>query len=255
MNNKNIYSVLEICDSTYFHDIDKLYLGDGENIFEVDWLDELPLIFTRPFHKFQMIIRSSCRTRYINSFMMGMFGRICNFDVITLTQGITLKKDQDVDFFGQLIELQLLKQELWPESLIMYAIYYIANILYLLDANCCPLQVGLKESQSDKIETLEDYINILVRYGCDYAFSVPSRFIHRKMAKLLKVYATRNKKNRGQDSMKNVPDFLRQDLNNLYMVLNRRRAFIHALSNVNMLDSTLITNEILKEFEKIKREF
>ena len=253
-----IHAISDICDSNIFYDVGKLYLGNQDSIFEINWLDEIIPVLEQPSHKFQMIIRSSCLSDYIQQFLMGVLGRLYNFQVTVLTSGIRLKERQKTDFYGYLIELQLLKYQLWSMDLVKYLVYYTANILYLLDVACCPFNNQIRLQRQTNEEMLPSYIGGLIRYGCDYAF-LPERFIHNKMAKLLCFYASRNRGKKGRDAKNNplkyMPNFLRRDLRNISMVLNRRHAVMEALANVNEFNNTLITTELLAQFDVIQREF
>jgi len=259
-----IYDESECLDQVLYTNPKCKYIGYGDEIFEVESVEEMMHLFNFPIESFQIIIRTTLESWMVEHFFLSNLGRIYNYEVTLINESIRLI-DDDTRFLCSAYnaEFRLLKPTVWSDKLLSYLIFYTLRVICLIDYPSCPAK-SLHIAQSNDDLTIAYYVYFLLKECCISAFE-PGFFIHDGMAKLLKFLAIKNNEsnnNRERRERRSPTDYhfelprsVKSDLEMITSILNRRNSFSDALEKAKEFNVSTITEKMIDEFENIRRRF
>ena len=204
---------------------------------------------------YYVILRTTYAYDSIISILYSLFSKIFSIDVSELAwDEVKFENEIDVkprdELMAYSVKFDVIRPNLWNPFNLSKMVFYSLSLLELLDYKYCPPDM-------QPIRTLGDILFELLHLKNSQISQHQSQFFHRGMAEL--ITTLRNLQARSSSHnwrfLRDGPQFLNSDASGITFVLQSRRDINDAISRVNEYDSTYITNEILTQYETMRRNF
>jgi hypothetical protein len=243
--------IQEIEDNSGWRDLNKFYFSDGSGIYSCWWINE---VFNTkdPFRNiddgiFYFAIRSNSRMLDIEHFFRLLFIKIAEVECVEIS-------NEDIKYIGwshprglrtYVAKFTIYNPAYWGRNLTKLA-YYMLTLSTIVDF----LITGEHMSGDSLSSALYDVFNsrdqLLLR----------DRFFHSGIADLFNsLIARRNDPEKVRSSLSDGTRLIGTDMDNLVLVLQSRDDVNSVLNRVEEFDSEKITNEMLNQYDTIRRHF
>jgi len=245
--------IQELEDSQSWINLDSVCFSNEETIHCYRWFDDLFQTIEHPYQEIisnaiYLVIRTNRDYATIFSFLRSLFLKIAEIDVVEIAS-------EDIEFTGAqypkdtlrayAVEYIIIRPELWNTENLAKLIYYIYIVSSLIDY---PFGRG--------VITGSTLGNIVFSIFHKDRHINEDRFIHRGMAKLLNSLIDLRQTNKRESSFVfDGPRFISNDIEGIGFVLQSREDLNEALNRVDGFDVTKMTDEILIQYDKMRRNF
>ena len=241
----------EIEDSEYWRDLSKFCFSDGKTIHSRSWINSAFDSLKDPFKAaldgtFYFVVRSNSRLLDIEHFFRLSFIKIAQSECIEISS-------EDIVFTGwkaargmraYMVEFNIYNHHYWEENLTRL-VYYMLTLATIVD-----FPLSGEHMRNDSIADA-----VFEVYNHDNRID-PNKFFHRGMAKLFNVLINRRANpNKTRAMITDGPRIIIADMENLSLVLQSREDTNAALSRVKEFNSEKITDELLIQYETMRRHF
>lgn len=249
MPDKN--SIQEIEDNKNWRDLNKFYFSDGKTIHSCLWINEA--FNTKNSFKnvtdgiFYFAVRSNTRMLDIEHFFRILFIKIAEIECVEIS-------DEDIVYIGwshprglrtYIAKFMIYSPSYWGGNLTKLA-YYMLTLATTIDF----LISGEHMSGDSLSSALYNVFN-----GREQLL-LPDRFFHGGIAALFNtLILRRNDPNKIRSALTDGTRLIGADMDNLVLVLQSRDDVNSVLSRVEEFDSEEITNEMLTQYDTIRRHF
>ena len=241
----------EIEDSKYWRDLSKFCFSDGKTIHSRSWINSAFDNLKTPFKAaldgtFYFVVRSNSRLLDIEHFFRLSFIKIAQSECIEISS-------EDIVFTGwkaargmraYMVEFNIYNHHYWEENLTRL-VYYMLTLATIVD-----FPLSGEHMRNDSIADA-----VFEVYNQDNRID-PNKFFHGGMAKLFNVLINRRANpNKMRAMITDGPRIISADMENLSLVLQSREDTNAALSRVKEFNSEKITDELLIQYETMRRHF
>lgn len=238
-------------DSQCWTLLDNVCFSDGKKIHDVAWFDDIFNILKHPTEindTFYLVVRTSRNHNMVFSFLRSLFLKIMEIEVEEISS-------EDVEFHGDgykglelrayVVEYKIISPELWNAKNLAKLVYYTYSLSSLIDY---PFSRGIVNGTS-----LGSAVFNIFHQD---AFIDEERFFHSGLASLLNnLISLRQTNKRESPFIFDGPRFITNDIEGIEFVLQSREDLDEALTRVDDFDSTKITDEILVQYDSMRRNF
>lgn len=242
--------IQEIEDNKEWRKLDKFCFADGKTIYSSGWINEV--FDTKNSFKgvvdgvFYFVVRSNSRILDMEHFFRMLFIKIAEIECVEIS-------NEEVKYIGWsnarrlrtfVIKFIMYKPAYWEENLTKL-VYYMLTLSTIVD-----FPISGETMASDSLsDALYDVYN-------ENKKIIPDRFFHSGLAELLNTFMSRKfDKTKNPSMLIESPTLLGNDMDNLVLVLQSRDDLSSALNRVEEFDSEKITNEILIQYDMMRRHF
>jgi len=246
--------IQEIEDNQCWMLLDNVCFSNGKAIYDFPWFDDIFDISKYTYQDiisdvFYFVIRTNRNHNRIFSFLRSLFLKLVEIDITEISS-------EDVEFSGEnykksfelrvfVVEYKIIRPELWNEQNLAKMIYYIYVLSSLIDY---PFGKGVIDGT-----TLGNVVFSIFQH--DKHINT-EKFFHSGLAKLLNsLIDIRQTSKRDATFVYDGPRFVSNDIEGIEFVLQSRENLNEALDRVDGFDVSKITDEILIQYDKMRRNF
>lgn len=241
----------EIEDDQCWTLLDNVCFSDGKNIHNVAWFDDIFDILKHPAEvtdTFYLVVRTNRNYNMVFSFLRSLFLKVMEIKVEEISS-------EDVEFHGAgykdlelrvyVVEYKIINLELWNTKNLAKLVYYTYILSSLIDY---PFSKGVINGTS----LGSAVYNIFQQND----FVEEEKFFHSGLASLLNsLISLRQTSKKESHFVFDGPRFINNDIEGIEFVLQSREDLDEALTRVDDFDSTKITDEILIQYDTMRRNF
>jgi hypothetical protein len=243
--------IQELEDNQSWTVLDHVCFSNGKVIYSYPWFDELFHKITYPYQEVigdevYLVIRSNRGQATIFEFLRSLFLKVAEIEVIEIpSEDISFKRKVNNDIRVYAVEYKIIKPESWERISLARLIYYMYIMSSLIDY---PFGKG-------KIDgTTLGNIVYNIFHGKNKIDE--EKFFHTGMASLLNnLIGLRKTSKNAFDFVYEGPRFVNTDIEGIEFVLQSREDLKDAIDRVNKFDASAITDEILIQYDTMRRNF